>query len=76
MRRDARVEALSAVTVEGATAAEGSWTLDEGDTVSPGTLALSTLSGPVFDGTGNSDSSAPWKAENQVNKLTSRTHAH
>lgn len=58
MRKDARVEALSAITeVEGATAPEESWALDKGDTSSP-TKALSALSGPAFDVTGSSDSSA------------------
>lgn len=74
MRREARVEALSAVNAEGATVAEGGWTFDEGDTVSPGKLALSVLSGPAFDETGNSDSSATWKHINEANKLTCRTH--
>lgn len=60
IRKEARVEALSATAnADGATAVTGSWALDEGDTVSPGTTALSALSVTALDVTGNSGSSAP-----------------
>lgn len=58
MRREARVEALSATTVEGAAAGGGGCTLDTDGTGSPGTTALSVTSGTAFEVTGNSDSSA------------------
>lgn len=58
MRREARVEALSATKVEGAAAGGGGCTLDTDGTESPGTTALSATSGTAFDVTGNSDSSA------------------
>lgn len=60
IRREARVEALSAIAeVEGATDAEASWTLDEGDAESSRLTAISAISGSTFDATGNADSSVP-----------------
>lgn len=59
MRREAMVAALSAINVDCAAAADGSWTLGEAGTKSAGTVVRSVFSGPAFDATGNSDSSAP-----------------
>lgn len=55
MRREARVEALSATKVEGAAAGGGGCTLDTDGKESPGTTALSVAPGTAFEVTGSSD---------------------
>lgn len=53
MRREARVEAISATGIGGAVADE-SGTLEEGDSLSTGAVAFSAPSGPELDGTATS----------------------
>lgn len=54
MRREVRVEAISATGIGGATVADESGTLEEGDSLSTGAVAFSAPSGPELDGTATS----------------------